>query len=160
MTGGIGSRPIWVVAGALRGRGQGTEGVSEDTWLMQRRPFEKDHGGLWEFPGGKIEDTEIPVKALVRELREELGITIRVDDCIPAAFAEERRPRSDADCAQTGNKNLRSPIVILLYTIDVWAGEPLSLEGGRLGWFTPKEIMELDKPPLDRELALRLFEKG
>ncbi len=160
MIGGISRKPIWVVAGALRVERQGTEGVSEDTWLMQRRPFEKHHGGLWEFPGGKIEDTEIPVKALVRELREEIGITVRVDDCIPAGFAEERRPRSGADSAQVANKNSRPLIVILLYTIDVWAGEPVSLEGGRLGWFTPKQIMELDKPPLDRELALRLFEKG
>lgn len=59
---------IPVVAGALRG--------ADDQWLMHQRPLEKMHGGLWEFPGGKIEATEIPSEALVRELHEELGVEI------------------------------------------------------------------------------------
>ena len=62
------TEPIWVVAGALRSR--------EEHWLMHRRPEEKAHGGLWEFPGGKVEPTEIPVEALIRELHEELGIVV------------------------------------------------------------------------------------
>ncbi len=135
----IGAGPIWVVAGALS--------VSEDSWLMQRRPFEKHHGGLWEFPGGKVEDTEIPVKALIRELREELGITVRAGDCEPVGFAEER--------VEDGG----SPIVILLYNVRHWQGDPQALEGGRIGWLTRKEIEELEKPPLDCELATRLFAK-
>ncbi len=133
--------PLWVVAGALR--------ASEDGWLMHRRPLEKDHGGLWEFPGGKVEGTEIPVKALIRELREELGIEVGESDCVPAGFAEERgKIKGEAG---------RRPIVILLYTIGVWAGDPRAMEGGRIDWFTPDQIMKLDKPPLDQELASRLF---
>ncbi len=135
----IGAGPIWVVAGALS--------ASEDSWLMQRRPFEKHHGGLWEFPGGKVEDAEIPVKALIRELHEELGVTVRVDDCKPASFAEE--------ISEDGG----SPIVILLYNVRHWRGDPQALEGGRIGWFTGKEIEELEKPPLDSELAAQLFAK-
>ncbi|MEO1019891.1 MAG: NUDIX domain-containing protein, partial [Pseudomonadota bacterium] len=57
-----------VVAGALRGK--------DGRWLMHRRPLGKHHGGLWEFPGGKVEPHEIPVKSLARELNEELGIEV------------------------------------------------------------------------------------
>jgi len=133
--------PLWVVAGALRASG--------DSWLMHRRPLEKHHGGLWEFPGGKVEDTEIPVKALIRELREELGIDVRASDCVPASFAEETGH-------EDGDKDTR-PIVILLYTISVWTGKPRALEGGRIDWFTPEQIAELEKPPLDQQLAGCLF---
>ncbi len=148
--------PIWVVAGALRVAG----GDAGDTWLMQRRPFEKHHGGLWEFPGGKVEDAEIPVKALIRELHEELGITVRAEHCVPAGFAEERASEAGPQGGQIHTETGRSPIVILLYTIDVWDGQPRALEGGRIGMFTPEQIESLDKPPLDRDLARRLFEKG
>lgn len=132
--------PIWVVAGALT--------AAEDRWLMHRRPLEKHHGGLWEFPGGKIEAAEIPVKALIRELEEELGVQVRGDDCAPVAFAEDR----SVDAVR--------PVVILLYKVAAWTGEPQALEGGGVGWFTPREIMALEKPPLDRVLARQLFEKG
>ena len=60
--------PTWtcVVALALRdGKGR---------WLMHRRPADKHHGGLWEFPGGKVETGETPRNALVREIEEELGL--------------------------------------------------------------------------------------
>lgn len=116
---------------------------------MHRRPFEKHHGGLWEFPGGKVEDAEIPVKALTRELNEELGIAVDPDDCEPIGFAEEAE-------ASAG----RAPIVILLYKVTAWSGEPCALEGEGVGWFTRTEIESLDKPPLDSALAARLFEKA
>ena len=130
---------IWVVAGALQ-RGDGK-------WLMHRRPFEKHHGGLWEFPGGKVEDTEIPVKTLIRELHEELGITINPKDCEAVGFAEEA-DESDA-----------KSIVILLYKIRDWSGEPHAIEGEGIGWFTQEGIAELETPPLDRVLAQQLFTK-
>ena len=47
--------------------------------LMQMRPRAKAHGGLWEFPGGKVEPGEGPESALVREIREELGIEVAAD---------------------------------------------------------------------------------
>lgn len=128
---------MWVVAGALAGSG--------DKWLMHQRSLEKHHGGLWEFPGGKVEGAEIPVKALIRELHEELGIAVQDSACKPAGFAEERSPTA------------QNPIVILLYTIDKWDGEPQALEGEGIGWFTAKEIADLDKPPLDQLLAAQLF---
>jgi 8-oxo-dGTP diphosphatase len=131
---------IPVVAGALMG--------DDGLWLMHRRPSEKHYGGLWEFPGGKVEDAEIPVKALLRELHEELGITVTQSDCAPVGFAEQREQDSAA------------PIVIFLYKIMRWVGTPMAQEGGQVGWFTPLQIMRLAKPPLDCELAAGLFEKG
>lgn len=128
---------MWVVAGALKAAG--------DRWLMHRRPYEKHHGGLWEFPGGKVEHAEIAVKALTRELHEELGIAVLTEHCEPVGFAE-----------QTGEK----PIVILLYKIAQWDGDPQALEGGAVQWFTREEVATLDKPPLDTVLAAQLFAKA
>ncbi len=131
--------PLLVVAAALR--------RSDGTWLMHRRPLEKHHGGLWEFPGGKVETAELPATALKRELLEELGILVREQDCTPSCFAEERAAQYE-----TG-------IVILLYTVERWEGDAHSLEGGAVDWFTPAQIAELAKPPLDQELAASLFAK-
>ncbi len=132
-------KPRWilVVAGAIAGEG--------GRWLMHQRPREKHHGGLWEFPGGKVEDTEIPVESLARELHEELGIEIASGDCAPVHFAE--------GWAEDG----QTRIVILLYTIARYSGQPQALEGESIGWFTPAEVAMLDKPPLDVALAGQLF---
>lgn len=131
-------RPITVVAGALH--------RADGRWLMHRRPEGKHHAGLWEFPGGKVEPAEMPVDALVRELAEELGIGCRAQGCDPAGFAE------------TGAGEAVPPIVILLYTVARWEGEPQALEGGAVEWFTPAEALALPKPPLDIALAARLFQ--
>ena len=128
-----------VVALALRG--------AEGRWLMHRRPPNKHHGGLWEFPGGKVETGEKPREALVREAMEELGIELDSARLEPAGFAEEPGTQG------------RDPIVILLYTCP-WTGAAVhALEGGEVDWFTPSEIAALDKPPLDVALSRGLFEK-
>ncbi|MBI1402743.1 MAG: NUDIX domain-containing protein [Porphyrobacter sp.] len=129
-----------VVAGALQG--------AEGRWLMHRRPHDKHHGGLWEFPGGKVEATEMPKEALVRELAEELGIACVEGALTPVAFEETR--------GEAGGP----AIVILLYTITDWTGEAAALEGGAVGWFTPEEIAALAMPPLDARLAAQLFAKS
>jgi 8-oxo-dGTP diphosphatase len=127
-----------VVAGAL---------YREDgRWLMHQRPPGKHHAGLWEFPGGKVEPYEIPPKALIRELHEELGIR-----CDPATLAT-------AGFAETSASDAGQQIVILLYTITGWSGEPAALEGGAVGWFTPAEACSLPMPPLDVILARQLFQ--
>lgn len=133
------NNPTWMlVVAAAFARNDGR-------WLMHRRPENKQHGGLWEFPGGKVESAEVPEIALIREIEEELGLTISREDCVPAGFAQ-----SDPEAGEM-------QIVILLYTLDKWIGEPEALEGGSVCWFTPEEISELEKPPLDIALAGRLF---
>ncbi|AWW74531.1 DNA mismatch repair protein MutT [Erythrobacter sp. KY5] len=131
------ARVIWVVAGALM--------RPDGTWLMHRRPYEKHHGGLWEFPGGKVEGSEIPVQSIIRELKEELGIDVSENACEAVTFAEATEASAP------------DPIVILLYKIASWEGDPKALEGGAVDWFDRDEIAQLDKPPLDRLLFERLF---
>jgi 8-oxo-dGTP diphosphatase len=131
--------PMLVVAAALH--------RADGRWLMHRRPPGKHHAGLWEFPGGKVEPSEMPAQALERELGEELGIGCDPCDLVPAGFAET--PRDAAESA----------IVILLYSLSVWQGVPDALEGGAIAWFTPDEVESLAKPPLDTALARQLFQK-
>ena len=125
-----------VAAAIVDGRGR---------WLLQRRPIGKRHGGLWEFPGGKVEPGEKPLEALIREVNEELTITpLGCCDC-PVARAEA--PAGEGEPA----------IVITLYNIAAWNGSPTPEQGAELGWFTPGAIDGLALPPLDRVLAKQLF---
>ena len=130
---------VLVVAGALQ--------RDDGRWLMHQRPLNKHHGGLWEFPGGKVEVHENSKEALSRELREELAIEVDRKSLMRAGFAEE-------ECVGDSAR-----IVILLYRSRKWGGEPHAVEGEAIGWFTPEEIAELSKPPLDCELAEQLFLK-
>ena len=135
--------PTWipVVALALQD--------DEGRWLMHLRDEKKAHGGLWEFPGGKVELGENPSNALIREIEEELGVSLAAASLSPAGFAQDE----PADG--------KIQIVILLYTSRQWnpqqGVQPRSIEGGGIGWFTAKEIEALDKPPLDVALARQLF---
>lgn len=115
-------------------------------FLMQKRPVKKHHGGMWEFPGGKVEKGETPAFALVREIEEELGLKLDASQLQPACFAES--------AAEGGHP----PIVILLYTAKAWRGDPIAREGGELAWFDKEEAAKLPKPPLDIALLASLGE--
>lgn len=115
--------------------------------LMQRRRFGGMHGGLWEFPGGKVKPLETAEQALIREIGEELGISLGVSDLAPLAFA--------SDPAQPPAP--REPYVILLYRCRKWRGEPRCLEGEAIGWFARDELPGLAKPPLDVPLVEALL---
>ena len=125
-----------VVAAAIRD--------AEGRLLLQQCPAHKRHAGLWEFPGGKIENQEIPRLALCREVLEELGLVLDPGMLAPAGFAEE----TPADGRQL--------LVLLLYTCGAWRGMPAALEGQNWGWFTAEEAAALDLPPMDRALLAGL----
>ena len=129
-----------VVAGALRDK--------TGRWLMQKRPATKHHGGLWEFPGGKVEPGESARAALVRELNEEL--TINADDAAMTMIAQASN-RGDAD---------HPAIVISLYIVPTWEGTPVPEPGAELGWYETCELGGLALPPLDAVLVRSLSEPG
>ncbi len=109
---------------------------------MQLRRREAEHGGLWEFPGGKVEPEESLAESLCREIREELNLMLDPGALQPLSFA------SDPD----------QPYVILLYTCREWQGELACLDGDAIGWFTPEALQDLQMPPLDVPLARALLE--
>lgn len=132
--------PLLVVAVALVGH-----------WgrvLMQQRGFDGVHGGLWEFPGGKVDPGESPEAALVRELREELGIVVAEGDLAPVGFASGQTVPKEED-----GKGASRPLVILLYICRAWQGEPSALEAAQVAWVEPGAIAALSMPPLDYPLA-------
>jgi 8-oxo-dGTP diphosphatase len=108
--------------------------------LLQQGLPHKRHAGLWEFPGGKVENGETPRLALCREVIEELGIELAEESLVPSGFAEE---------AGVGG---RLPLVLFLYTCLQWRGEPEAREGQGWGWFTPEEAAALPMPAMDRAL--------
>jgi 8-oxo-dGTP diphosphatase len=108
--------------------------------LLTRRPEGRHMGGLWEFPGGKVEAGEAPAGALVRELREELGIRIEVGT--PFSFAVHEEP------------GLR--ILLLFYCADVAEGSITANEGQSVRWVPPAELARYPTPPADAELVARL----
>ena len=134
------STPILVVAVALIGR--------DGRVLLQRRRLESEHGGLWEFPGGKIEPGETPAAALVREIEEELGLTLVAANLEPMTFAADVEPPAPP----------RRPVAILLYACRTWHGEPECLEGEEIAWFAPEGLAGLPMPPLDYPLAAAVRE--
>ncbi len=122
---------LFVVAAAL------TNEVGEI--LLQKRPEGRQMAGLWEFPGGKVESGESPESALVRELKEELGIDVAGPDLIPLTFAS----------AQNGDRYM----VLLLYRCTSWQGQPTALESPELCWHKPADMHALPMPPADEPLV-------
>ncbi|VVT17463.1 (deoxy)nucleoside triphosphate pyrophosphohydrolase [Erythrobacter sp. EC-HK427] len=113
----------------------------EGRLLLQERPSGKHHGGLWEFPGGKVEAGESPRDSLVREIEEELGLHLDPHQFVPSGFAEESQ---------------QSRIVLFLYSTRQNAGVPVPREGQRVGWFTPASAQDLPLAPMDRRLLAQL----
>lgn len=106
--------------------------------LLQQRPEGRAMAGLWEFPGGKVEEGEVPEAALARELREELGIEVDAPALAPACFAS----------AAVGGRHM----VLLLYLCRCWTGEPRPLHARALLWARPAEMRRLAMPPADLPL--------
>lgn len=118
--------------------------------LLQRRRRGSEHGGLWEFPGGKVEAGESPQTAAVREIEEELGLRLDVTQLEPVSFA------SDVEFPEPPRRSY----VILLYTCRAWEGEAECRDGEAIAWFRGAELADLAMPPLDYPLAEALLEKN
>lgn len=112
--------------------------------LLQQRPEGKHHAGLWEFPGGKVEQGESHEAALIREIAEELGIAVLPGEMQIAGIAEET--------ASPGDRT----IVLFLYTCPRWTGDPHGHDGQGWGWFSPSEAAALPLAPMDRQLLAAL----
>ncbi len=98
--------------------------------LVGKRPEGKSLPGRWEFPGGKIELGESPQEALIRELKEELGVSAEVG---PLKFAATHT------YGKTG-------ILFLFYEVKYWKGEIKTQQHLDLKWVAPKELKELELP--------------
>ncbi|MEQ9488771.1 MAG: (deoxy)nucleoside triphosphate pyrophosphohydrolase [Alphaproteobacteria bacterium] len=110
--------------------------------LIAKRPEGKAMAGLWEFPGGKVQERETPEAALVRELQEELGIDTRQSCLAPIAFASHAYD----------DFHLLMP----LFACRVWQGEPTAKEGQDLAWVRPARLRDYPMPPADEPLIALL----
>ena len=107
--------------------------------LIAQRPQQKAMGGLWEFPGGKVEAGETPEASLIRELAEELGIAVKEACLAPFTFASHAYP----------DFHLMMP----LYVCRRWEGTPSPREHMALKWVMPKDLSRWPMPPADLPLV-------
>jgi len=112
--------------------------------LLAQRPPGKSMAGLWEFPGGKVDAGELPEMALVRELREELGIETSPGCLLPLTFASH----AYADFH----------LLMPLFACRLWQGTPQPREGQTLAWATKHEWSQYEMPPADARILPLLFE--
>ena len=117
---------------------------SEGAVLIAKRPAGRPLAGLWEFPGGKVEAGEKPEDALIRELREELGIEIAASDLTPLTFASHAYP----------DFHLLMPV----YLCRRWRGSVAAHEGQELSWARPDALHHYAMPPADEPLKTALPE--
>jgi 8-oxo-dGTP diphosphatase len=110
--------------------------------LIARRPEGKAMAGLWEFPGGKLQAGETPEAALVRELREELGIDTKGSCLAPIAFASHAYEDFH--------------LIMPLYVCRVWQGSVTAHEGQELAWVRPARLADYPMPPADQPLVAML----
>jgi 8-oxo-dGTP diphosphatase len=131
------SRPMVLVAAAILID-------NESRFLLAQRPEGKSMAGLWEFPGGKIHEGELPEEALVRELHEELGIKTALECLFPLAFASYPYP----------DFHLLMPT----YACRVWQGTPSPREGQNLAWVGKDAVHKYAMPPADVRMLPLLLE--
>ena len=112
--------------------------------LIAQRPEGKTLAGLWEFPGGKVDAGERPEAALIRELREELGITVEEPCLAPLTFASHTYE----------DFHLLMP----LYVCRKWEGVVTAHEGQQLAWVRANKLRDYPMPPADIPLIPHLLD--
>ncbi|MDG2097101.1 MAG: 8-oxo-dGTP diphosphatase MutT [Paracoccaceae bacterium] len=103
--------------------------------LLSQRPSGKSMAGLWEFPGGKVENGEVPEEALIRELKEELGIDTWCSCLAPLSFASHSYE----------DFHLLMPV----FVCRKWVGSPTPMEGQALKWVNRDKLKDYPMPPAD-----------
>lgn len=114
--------------------------------LLAQRPAGKSMAGLWEFPGGKVDEGETPESALVRELLEELDIDITESCLAPLTFASHIY-----DAEAGGGKAFH--LLMPLFVCRVWKGMIKPVEGQQLKWVRPLDMRNLEMPAADVPLV-------
>jgi 8-oxo-dGTP diphosphatase len=112
--------------------------------LIAERPKGKAMAGLWEFPGGKVEAGETPEAALIRELNEELGITVREPCLAPFTFASHTYETFH--------------LLMPLYLCRRWEGVVTAKEHAAIKWVRPQALRDHAMPPADAPLVAMLLD--
>ena len=112
--------------------------------LLSKRPEGKQLGGLWEFPGGKVEAGERPETALIRELKEELAIDVAESCLAPLTFASHAYAEFH--------------LLMPLYVCRRWKGLVRGAEGQEIAWVRPKKLKDYPMPPPDAPLIPHLID--
>lgn len=116
---------------------------NKNRFMICQRPSHKTRGLLWEFVGGKVEPGETKEQALIRECREELGVTVSVTD----VFMEVVHEYPDIT------------VHLTLFNATIADGIPQKLEHNDIQWITPKEIPNYDFCPADDEILDRIIKE-
>lgn len=106
--------------------------------LLAQRPEGKSLAGLWEFPGGKLDEGEVPTMALVRELKEELHIDTDAADVYPMTFVEYEYEKF--------------VLFMPVYLLRRWRGDIVPQEGQKVAWVPLDKLSTYPVPPADEEL--------
>ena len=115
----------------------------QDRVLITRRPEGKHLAGFWEFPGGKVEAEETPEHALIRELKEELGVAVEPHGLSPLTFVSYPYPEF----------HLLMPV----YVCRRWLGDMAANEGQAICWVKPEALSGYAMPPADESLKRSLL---
>ena len=110
--------------------------------LIAQRPQDKAMAGLWEFPGGKVEPGERPETTLIRELHEEIGITVTEACLAPLTFAS--------------HASASFQLLMPLYICRRWEGLVIAREGQNLAWVRANKLRDYPMPAADIPLIPHL----
>jgi 8-oxo-dGTP diphosphatase len=117
---------------------------SDNKILMAQRPDGKSLAGLWEFPGGKVDEGETPELALIRELKEELNIDVKAACLAPLTFASHTYEKFH--------------LLMPLFVCRRWEGVVIGHEGQKISWVDVRDLRKLPMPPADEPLIPALLD--